>query len=126
MDRYEFDTVAERIGGKCPIEALNRFWIALHFDAGGMQLLEKLREIGDQQRRMSFLGGAEVSFGAEVQLQRTALKPTTAASSKIRRLGHFGQAKNFAVKPARQLFTATWHRQLDVINSVYGHFAILR
>ena len=79
--RYEFDTIAERIGGKGSIEALNRFWIALHFDAGGMQLLEKLREICDQQRRMSFLGGAKVSFDAEMQLQRTTLEPTTATSN---------------------------------------------
>jgi hypothetical protein len=81
---YEFDTIAERIGGKGSIEARNRFRIALHFDAGGMQRLEKLREIRDQQRRMSFLGGAKVSFDAEVQLQGTTLKPATAASNKRR------------------------------------------
>ena len=72
---------------------------------------------------MSFLGWAKVSFNPEVQLQRAALKPTTAAGDKIRRLGQLGQPKNATVKSARQLFTAAGHGQLDVINSPYGHRA---
>jgi hypothetical protein len=88
--RYEFDTIAEGVGGKGPIDAPNRFWIALHFDACGMQRFEEFCEIRDQKCWMSFLGCAKVSFNAEMHLQRTTLKPTTATRNKIRRLGHFG------------------------------------
>ena len=123
VGRDELDAISEGVGGKGAIAASNGIRIAPHFEACDRQRFEKLCEICDQKCRMSFLGWAKVSFNPEVQLQRAALKPTTAAGDKIRRLGQFGQPKNVTVESARQLFTAAGHGQLDVIDSAYGHRA---
>ena len=121
--RDELDTISEGVGGKGAIAASNGLWIAPHFEACDRQRFKKIGEICDQKCRMSFLGWTKISLDPEVQLQRTALKPTTATGGKIRRLGHLGQPENATVKAARRLFTAAGHGQLDVINSRYGHRA---
>jgi hypothetical protein len=72
---------------------------------------------------MRFLGRAKVRFDAKVQLQSATLKPSTATSSEIRRLGDFHEAQSLAVKPARHRFAADRHGQLNVIDAANSQCA---
>ena len=121
----ELDPIAEGIGGKRPIEAFDRLGVVLHLQTRVGQGMQEIGETPDEKCRVRLLGRAKVGFDAEVQLQRAAAKPNTAANGEIGGFRDFRQAENASVKAARQRLTAGGHGKLDVIDSVNGHCRIL-
>ena len=121
MGLNQLDSIAEGVRSKCSIEARHRFGVVLHFESGIGEGFEKLREVPDKEGRVRLPGRAKVSLHAEMKLQRAALEPGASAHGEIGGLGNFCQAEKAAKKSTRQLLTTTWYRELDVIDSVYGH-----
>src|SRR6266496_5145379 len=65
---------------------------------------------------MRFPGGAKIRFNSEMNLHRTALKPTATTLCQLGRLGHFCHAQNTKEKRARFILLSGGHCQLNVIN----------
>jgi hypothetical protein len=64
---------------------------------------------------MSLASRRKVVLHADMHLQWPSFKPTPAASSKVRRLRDFGNAKHVPVERSGFILTTGRHCKLDVI-----------
>jgi len=67
--------------------------------------------------RMSFLSWPEVGLDAEVNFERSGLKPCATTLSEVRRLRCFRDTQDTRVKGSRFIFLAGRHRQLHMIET---------
>jgi hypothetical protein len=118
----QLDSVAEWIGGKRSIESGQAFAVVFDFMAAGSQRGDQFGKITDQQSGVRFLRRREISVDSKVQLKRAALKPDASARCEPRGFRYFGQAKQYAVKLSRLRFSASRHRQLNVVKTVNALF----
>jgi hypothetical protein len=81
------------------------------------QRLHQRRIVTAPQRRMRLLRRSKIIFHSKMDLHLATLKPATAASRKLRWLGHLLHPQQPAIKSARPPLFAGRHRELHMINS---------
>src|SRR5450830_626935 len=119
-DFTQFDQVAEGIGSVNADETGNRR-IFLHREAALFQGRQHRRQRVDNQAGMCVQGWLKVFVYPQMQLQRAALEPQTAARLQGGRLGQLRHAEDGPEKAARGLFAAGRHGKLDVVDGNHGH-----
>lgn len=117
---HQFDAITEWIVGIDPVMALERI-VVPHDVAHSPQRCNKMRQVFDEQRRVSFSGRVKVGFDAQMNLQFAALEPASAALSQLMRLRNFGNAENSLVKLAGSGLAAQRHGKLNVLESSHQH-----
>jgi hypothetical protein len=112
---YEFEAIAPGVFGVEAASAGDGVVVG-DLDAASEESLAELIEIGSHESGMSFFGGVEVLFDADVKLLGAALKPASAARAK--RLWFFDllEAKERAIEFASGGFAALRSGDLDVID----------
>jgi len=85
------------------------------FDASREKNLAQLVEAGGGEGGVSFFGGAEIFFDADVDLLSVAFEPTAAAGAQRFRLLNFPQAQERAVEIPGGGFAALRGGNLQVI-----------
>src|SRR5688572_18305933 len=118
----ELDTVAERVVG---VEAAvaRELTVDLGPDIGGFEApLEGVELVGEE-------GGVAASGGYDlldtaVDLLLAAGEPDAATVVEGLWLGHFGQAEQTRVEPARNILAAGRDRELDVDDAADSHGAV--
>lgn len=112
----EFEAVAPGIFG---VEAAGAGdgSVVGNFYASGEQRLAKFVEVGGDEGGVSFLGGAEIGFDADVELLGAAFEPTAAAGAERLGLFDFGHAEEGAVEFAGGRFAARRSGDLEVIEA---------
>ena len=70
---------------------------------------------------MRFYSWFETLFDAKVNPDAVAFKPNASAFEQVRRLRHFRNSENAAIKFARRLLAAFGHRELNMMNASNVH-----
>ena len=123
---HHFDAVSEGIMDIKPVISLKRF-ILNHMAARCFKCFSQVCQVIDQKRRMGFFRRSEILLDAQVQFYRTPAEPTAAAGNQIGRFCLFRKAKQAPVKSPRLFFTASRHRQLNMVERKDPHgFSALR
>jgi hypothetical protein len=123
----EFEAVAPGVFGVETADAGERVVVS-NLDAANEQGLAQFVEVGYDEGGMSFSGGEEMFFDADVELLRTALEPAAAARAERLGLLDFGQAEERAIKFAGGGFATLRSGDLKVIEvcdtSFHGQYKI--
>jgi hypothetical protein len=117
----QFNAIAERIHGENPLDARTGLGIQRDFVTGHGECLAHDLQVTHKKRRVGLFGWTKILLDAEMDLQRAALKPQSAAGGEVRRFGQFRQAKQIAVESPRHRFTVSRHRNLDMVKCVDVH-----
>ena len=115
-------SVAEWISGKRSIESRQAFGVEFHFMAARSQCGDQFGQITDHQSGVRFLRRREISVDSKMQLNGASLKPDASARCEPCGFRYFSQAKQYAVKLSRLRFSASRHRQLNVVKTVNALF----
>lgn len=111
---HKLESVTPGIFGVEATHAWNRN-VVCNCDAVGEKSLAQFVEVSGGECGVSFFGGAEILFDANVELLAAALIPAAAPSTKRFGLLDFSQAQEIAIKIAGSGFAAFGGGDLEVI-----------
>ena len=111
----QFEAVAEGIEDVAAANAWDAGVVSC-FDAGVAEFCDQSIVVVTAQSRMGFFRGAEVFFDAEVDLDRAALEPASAAFSQFGRFGNFDHAEEIGVEGSALGLGVRRHGELHVVD----------
>ena len=117
----QFDSVPERIGDMAAPHA-GDVLIFGDADSRSAQPCNKRVVADATQRRMGLARGTKIFFDAEMDLNSSTRKPTSAASCELHGLRKLCHSQQVAIKGARTVFFTTRHGELNVIDGAEWRF----